>query len=148
MLLTVLAAMTMFFTTICSWMASSGDAPPMTNPIMAPGSAISPTVLALSMTGASAIPSDLLTCCNVASRGVAPKARAVSTCTAAETREADVTVMAQPTSMPATGMMYRGVNGKTLSAMITSMVTAVPTRMDTKAMYLPRGTCFARCPAV
>jgi hypothetical protein len=59
-----------------------------------------------------------------------------------------VTVMAQPASMPATGMMYRGVKGKTLSATITSMVTAVPTRMDTKAMYLPRGTCFARCPAV
>nr|CAB3460019.1 unnamed protein product [Digitaria exilis] len=76
----------MFFTTICSWMASSGDAPPMMNPVMAAGSEISPTVLALSMTGASAIPNELFTCCNVASRGVAPRARAVSTCRAERDR--------------------------------------------------------------
>nr|TKW24305.1 hypothetical protein SEVIR_3G044000v2 [Setaria viridis] len=78
MLLTVVAAMTMFFTTICSWMASSGDAPAMMSPVMAPGSAISPTVLALSITGDNAITSDLFTCCNVASRGVAPRARAAA----------------------------------------------------------------------
>uniref|UniRef100_A0A452XRD3 Uncharacterized protein n=1 Tax=Aegilops tauschii subsp. strangulata TaxID=200361 RepID=A0A452XRD3_AEGTS len=80
MLLTVEAPMSMFITTICSWMASSGDAPPMMSPVMAPGSAISPTVLALSITGDSAITSDRRTCCAVACRGVAPSASAVSTC--------------------------------------------------------------------
>ena len=46
--------------------------------------------------------------------------------------------------------MNRGVKGKTLSTTSTSIVMAVPTRMDTHAMYLPRGTCtcFARWPAV
>jgi hypothetical protein len=59
-----------------------------------------------------------------------------------------VTVMALPTIIPATGMVYRGVKGKTLSRTSRNMVIAVPTRMDTQAMYLPRGTCFALWPAV
>ena len=60
-------------------MVSSGDTPPMMSPVMVPGSTISPTVLALSMSGDSAITSDRFTCCSVACRGVAPRASAVST---------------------------------------------------------------------
>ncbi|AQK95433.1 hypothetical protein ZEAMMB73_Zm00001d011002 [Zea mays] len=112
MLLTVEAPMSMFMTTICSWMASSGDAPPMMSPVMAPGSAMSPTVLALSITGDSAMTSDRFTCCSVACRGVAPSASAVSTrflwiLTSSRSffMVTPVTVMALPTIMPATGMM-------------------------------------------
>uniref|UniRef100_A0A452XRE0 Uncharacterized protein n=1 Tax=Aegilops tauschii subsp. strangulata TaxID=200361 RepID=A0A452XRE0_AEGTS len=155
MLLTVEAPMSMFITTICSWMASSGDAPPMMSPVMAPGSAISPTVLALSITGDSAITSDRRTCCAVACRGVAPSASAVLTrlrCVLTSSWSffmvTPVTVMALPTIMPATGMMYLGVKGNTLSTTSRNMVTAVPARMDTPAMYPPRGTCRARRPAV
>ncbi|BAF16394.1 Os05g0118900 [Oryza sativa Japonica Group] len=155
MLLTVEAPMSMFITTICSWMASSGDAPPMMRPVMAPGSAISPTVLALSITGDSAITSDLLTCRAVACRGVAPSASAVSTtprCIPTSSLSffivTPVTVIAFPTIIPATGMMYRGVNGNTRSATRRAMVTEVPARMETAAMCFPRGTWRARCPAV
>jgi len=59
-----------------------------------------------------------------------------------------VTVMALLTIMPAAGMTYLGVNGKTSSTRSRVMVITVPTRMDTKAMCFPRGTCFARLPAV
>jgi len=80
MLLTVDAPMSMFITTICNWMASSGEAPPMISPVIAPGSEMRPTVLALSSTGESAIIRALFTCWSVAWRGVAPRANAVSTC--------------------------------------------------------------------
>ncbi|CAA7398163.1 unnamed protein product [Spirodela intermedia] len=108
------APTSMFMTTICSWMASSGEAPPIISPVIAPGSAISPTVFALSSPGDSAITSDLLT------------------------------FIALPTIMPATGMIYRGVKGKTFSATSRNMVMAVPIRMEAPAMIFPRGTCFAR----
>lgn len=55
-----------------------------------------------------------------------------------------VTVMALPTIIPATGIMYRGVKGKTFNTTNKNIVTAVPAKMDIPAMYLPRGTCFAR----
>lgn len=80
MLLTVDAPISMFITTICSWMASRGEAPPIISPVIAPGSEIRPTVLALSRTGESEITRALFTCCNVAWCGVAPRANAVSTC--------------------------------------------------------------------
>jgi len=60
-------------------MASNGDAPPIIIPVIAPGSEISPTVLALSITGDRAITNDLFTCWSVACLGVAPSASAVST---------------------------------------------------------------------
>lgn len=55
-----------------------------------------------------------------------------------------VTVIALPTIMPATGMMYRGVKGKTSSTTSRNMVMAVPVRIEAPAMTFPRGTCFAR----
>lgn len=55
-----------------------------------------------------------------------------------------VTVIALPTIIPATGMIYRGVKGKTLNRTNKTIVTAVPVKMDTPATYLPRGTCLAR----
>uniref|UniRef100_K3Y2X9 Secreted protein n=1 Tax=Setaria italica TaxID=4555 RepID=K3Y2X9_SETIT len=133
MMLTVEAVITMFLTTICTWMASTGDAPAIMRPVMAPGKETNPIVLALSMEGAKAIPSALFACWSVAWSGVAPRA---------------MTVMALPTIRPAAGMMYRGVNGNTLSMRIRIMVITVPTKMDTKEIYFPRGTCFARWPAV
>lgn len=59
-----------------------------------------------------------------------------------------VTVIAFPTIIPATGMMYLGVKGKTRKITNKNIVTDVPPRIDTPATYIPRGTCFARCPAV
>lgn len=59
-----------------------------------------------------------------------------------------VTVIALPTIIPATGMMYRGVKGKTSNTTSKNMVIAVPARMETPATYFPLGTCLARCPAV
>lgn len=59
-----------------------------------------------------------------------------------------VTVIALPTIMPATGMMYLGVKGKTFSNTSKDIVTEVPARIDAPATYLPLGTCFALCPAV
>lgn len=61
-------------------MASRGEAPPIIMPVIAPGSEMRPTVLALSRTGDSAMTRDLFTCCFVACLGVAPRANAVSTC--------------------------------------------------------------------
>lgn len=61
-------------------MASSGEAPPIIRPVIAPGSDIKPTVLALSTTGERAITKALFTCSYVACRGLAPSANAVSTC--------------------------------------------------------------------
>lgn len=55
-----------------------------------------------------------------------------------------VTVIAFPTIIPATGMMYRGVKGNTFSTSSRNMVTAVPARMEAPATYFPRGTCLAR----
>lgn len=55
-----------------------------------------------------------------------------------------VTVIEFPTIMPATGMIYLGVKGKTLSATRTNIVMAVPVRMEAPATNFPRGTCFAR----
>lgn len=55
-----------------------------------------------------------------------------------------VTVMEFPTIMPATGMIYLGVKGNTLSATSKNIVTAVPVRMEAAATYFPRGTCLAR----
>lgn len=55
-----------------------------------------------------------------------------------------VTVIAFPTIMPATGMMYRGVKGKTCSTTSKNMVTEVPAKIDNPAAYFPFGTCFAR----
>lgn len=77
--LTVDAPNNMFITTICNWMASKGDAPPIIIPVIAPGRDINPTVLALSITGERAITNALFTCSTVAWRGVAPRANAVST---------------------------------------------------------------------
>ena len=79
MLLTVAAPTIMFITTICSWIASRGDAPPIIIPVIAPGREINPTVLQLSKTGDRDITKALFTCCNVACLGVAPSANAVST---------------------------------------------------------------------
>lgn len=59
-----------------------------------------------------------------------------------------VTVIALPTIIPATGMMYRGVKGKTFNTTSKNMVIAVPARMEAPATYFPLGTCLARCPAV
>lgn len=59
-----------------------------------------------------------------------------------------VTVIALPTIIPATGIMYRGVKGKTCKITNVTIVIAVPARIDAPATYVPRGTCFARCPAV
>jgi len=50
--------------------------------------------------------------------------------------------------MPATGMMYRGVKGKTFNTTSRTNVTAVPTRIEAPATNFPLGTCLARCPAV
>lgn len=61
-------------------MASNGEAPPMMRPVIAPGRDIRPTVLVLSTTGERANITALFTCSCVASRGVAPRANAVSTC--------------------------------------------------------------------
>lgn len=61
-------------------MASSGDAPAIMSPVMAPGKDTNPIVLALSMEGAKAIPSALFACWSVAWSGVAPRASAHSTC--------------------------------------------------------------------
>lgn len=80
MLLTVDAPTSIFITTICSWMASRGEAPPIISPVIAPGREIRPTVFALSNTGDRAITRALFTCWSVACRGVAPSANAVSTC--------------------------------------------------------------------
>lgn len=55
-----------------------------------------------------------------------------------------VTVMEFPTIIPATGIIYLGVKGKTLSATRTNMVMAVPVKIEAPATYFPRGTCFAR----
>lgn len=79
MLLTVDAPIRKFITTICNWMASNGEAPPIIIPVMAPGSDIRPTVFALSSTGERASTNALFTCWAVACLGVAPKASAVST---------------------------------------------------------------------
>ncbi|RCV22770.1 hypothetical protein SETIT_4G246900v2 [Setaria italica] len=176
MMLTVEAVITMFLTTICTWMASTGDAPAIMRPVMAPGKETNPIVLALSMEGAKAIPSALFACWSVAWSGVAPRAilspakkrRVVQAkvklkaCLLPDGEQffsivtsswsffmaIPVTVMALPTIRPAAGMMYRGVNGNTLSMRIRIMVITVPTKMDTKEIYFPRGTCFARWPAV
>lgn len=59
-----------------------------------------------------------------------------------------VTVIEFPTIMPATGMMYLGVKGNTLSNTNSNIVIEVPVRMDAPATYFPRGICFARSPAV
>lgn len=55
-----------------------------------------------------------------------------------------VTVIELPTIMPATGMIYLGVKGNTLSNTSTHIVTAVPVRIEAPATYFPRGTCLAR----
>lgn len=59
-----------------------------------------------------------------------------------------VTVIEFPTIIPAIGMIYLGVKGKTLSDTSKNIVMAVPVRIEAPATYFPRGTCFARCPAV
>lgn len=55
-----------------------------------------------------------------------------------------VTVIAFPTIIPATGIMYLGVKGKTLNTTSKNIVTAVPLKIEAPAMYFPRGTCLAR----
>jgi len=59
-----------------------------------------------------------------------------------------VTVMAFPTNIPAIGIIYLGVKGKTLRRTSKNIVIEVPARIDNPATYFPRGTCLARCPAV
>ena len=59
-----------------------------------------------------------------------------------------VTVIAFPTIIPATGMMYLGVNGNTSNITSKHSVKDVPDRMDAAATYELYGTLFARCPAV
>ncbi|RDX81834.1 hypothetical protein CR513_37449, partial [Mucuna pruriens] len=140
-------------------MASSGEAPPIISPVIAPGSDIRPTVFALSTTGERPITTALFTCSYVASRGLAPSANARRSKILAKFICAfmsswslfmvtPVTVIAFPTIIPATGIMYLGVKGNTLSNTSTNIVTAVPVRMEAPPTYFPRGTCFARCPAV
>lgn len=59
-----------------------------------------------------------------------------------------VTVMEFPTIIPATGIMYLGVNGNTFNTTSITIVTEVPAKIEAPATNFPRGTCFARCPAV
>lgn len=54
-----------------------------------------------------------------------------------------VTVIAFPTIIPATGMMYRGVKGNTLRMTRRNIVIAVPVRIEAPATYFPLGTCLA-----
>ncbi|KAK9079280.1 hypothetical protein SSX86_000951 [Deinandra increscens subsp. villosa] len=147
-------------------MASTGEAPPIISPVMAPGSDMRPTVFVLSITGESAITNDRFTCWSVACRGVAPNAKAVSTyaknkdyeffykliCVRISSRSlfivTPVTVIAFPTIIPATGIIYCGVNGNTFSKTSNNIVNDVPAKIDAPAIYFPCGTCFARWPAV
>src|SRR5215218_9551436 len=140
----------MYRTTIWRRTASSGSAPAMIMPTIAPGRKIIPVVFVASIRGMRARWSAVLRMGATAWRLVAPRARAASSlslCSATSSRIRVIVRLAAfmefPITMPPRGIRYRAVAGTILSVSNIPKVATAATPTATAEKRKARGTYLA-----
>jgi hypothetical protein len=142
-------------TTSWSLMASSGGTPARIMPVMAPGSATSPTTLVLSTMGNMPARMALLIHGRAASRAVRPSDRWASTSRRSTPKPSrnevitmDAATMALDSTMEPSGITARASAGMMPSSTSTPTVAPAATAMAMAATPVAPGTPRARLPLV